>query len=131
MPHTILTTPLRILGTIEAGFPSPAEEELSDTLTLDDLLIENKEATVMLRASGDAMIAAGILAGDLVLVERGRTPRDGDIVMAEIDDTWTMRYFRKQGRRVYLEAANEKYPAMVPQQQLKVAAVVVAVVRKY
>jgi SOS-response transcriptional repressor LexA len=75
---------------------------------LDDWLMEKREATFMLKASGDSMIGAGILAGGLVLVERGRTPRDGDIVVAEIDGAWTMTYCRKQGRRVYLEAANAK-----------------------
>ena len=79
------TISLCILGTIEAGFPSPAEEELSDTLTLDDWLMENREATIMLKASGDSMIGAGILAGDLVLLDRSRTPKDGDIVLAEVD----------------------------------------------
>src|SRR5687768_4777972 len=93
---------LRILGTIEAGFPSPAEEELSDTLTLDDWLMENREATIMLKASGDSMTGAGILAGDLVLLDRSRTPKDGDIVLAEIDRVSTLKYFRKRGRRVYL-----------------------------
>ena len=54
--------PVRMLGTVEAGFPSPAEEELSDTISLDDLLIKNREATFLLKVSGDSMSGAGILA---------------------------------------------------------------------
>jgi SOS-response transcriptional repressor LexA len=123
--------PLRILGVIEAGFPSPAEEELSDTITLDDLLIENKEATFTLIAQNNAMIGAGLIAGDLVLLDRSRTPKDGDIVLAEVDDLTALRYFRKQGSRVWLQSANPKYHALMPQEKLTVSAVVVAVVRKY
>ena len=70
------------------------------------------------KASGDAMTGAGILAGDLVLLDRSRTPKDGDIVLAEVDGVSTMKYFRKRGSHVYLEAASPKYKPMVPQEQL-------------
>src|SRR5438876_6252633 len=76
---------LAVLGTVAAGFPSPAEEELGDTMSLDEYLITNKEATYLLKVTGDSMIEAGILPGDLLLVERGAAPRDGDIVIAEVD----------------------------------------------
>ncbi len=122
---------VKILGTIEAGFPSPAEEELIDTMTLDEYLIRNREATYMLEAKGDSMIEAGILPGDLVLVERGAEPKPGDIVIAEVDGKWTMKYFRKLGKRVFLAPANKKYKPIFPQEELKVAAVVRAVIRKY
>jgi repressor LexA len=122
---------LRLLGTIEAGFPSPAEEELSDTLRLDEWLIENREATFMLKAPNNSMIGAGIIAGDLILLDRSRTPKDGDIVLAEIDRVSTMRRFRKQGRKVWLEAAHPNYKPLIPQEQVMVTAVVVAVIRKY
>ena len=87
--------PIKVLGTVEAGFPSPAEEELTDTLSLDDFLIKNREATFLLKVSGDSMKDAGILPGDMVIVERGGTPHNGDIVIAEVDGTWTMKYFSK------------------------------------
>jgi SOS-response transcriptional repressor LexA len=58
----------KILGTVAAGFPSPAEGELVDTITIDEFLIVNKEATYMLKVSGDSMIEAGIHPGDMVLV---------------------------------------------------------------
>ena len=123
--------PLRLLGTIEAGFPSPAEEELSDTLSLDEWLMVNEEATFMLKASNAAMAGAGIIAGDLVLLDRSRTPKDGDIVLAEVDEITALRYFRKQGSRVSLEAANPGYRSIVPREKLTVTAVVIAVIRKY
>lgn len=131
MATSILTTPLRLLGIIEAGWPSPAEEELTDTLTLDDWITDNWEATFVLKVSGNAMKGAGIIAGDMVLLDRSRTPKDGDIVLAEVDDTTALRYFRKRGSRVYLAAAHPQYRPLVPQEKLTVTAVVVAVIRKY
>jgi repressor LexA len=126
-----LKFPIRVLGTVEAGFPSPAEEELADTLSLDDLLIQNQEATFLLRVSGDSMSGAGILPGDMVIVNKGQTPKSGDIVIAEVDGEWTMKYLRKRGESVTLIPANPDYKPIKPKNELKIAGVVTAVVRKY
>jgi SOS regulatory protein LexA len=123
--------PVKMLGTVEAGFPSPAEEELTDTLSLDELLIQNREATFLLKVSGDSMSVAGILPGDMVLVDRGQAPKSGDIVIAEVDGEWTMKYMRKRGESVTLVPANPKYQPIRPKKELKIAGVVTAVVRKY
>lgn len=122
---------LPLLGTVEAGWPSPAEEETADLMSMDEYLIENKEATFLLKVSGDSMIDAGIMPGDLALVERGRDPKDGDIVIAEVDNAWTMKYFRKRGKQIILEPANKKYSPIIPKQNLRVAAVVRSIIRKY
>ncbi|KPJ98191.1 MAG: hypothetical protein AMK71_11795 [Nitrospira bacterium SG8_35_4] len=123
--------PVRMLGTVEAGFPSPAEEELADTLSLDKLLIQNHEATFLLKVSGDSMSEAGILPGDMVIVDKGQTPKTGDIVIAEVDGEWTMKYLRKRGSSITLIPANPSYKPIKPQNELKIAGVVTAVVRKY
>src|SRR5262249_36557343 len=120
-----------VLGTVAAGFPSPADEELVDTMSLDEFLITNREATYILKVTGESMIEAGILPGDMLLVERGAEPRDGDIVIAQIDREWTMKYFRRRGRQVFLEAANKDFKPIYPTEELKIAAVVRAVIRKY
>jgi len=122
---------IRVLGIVEAGFPSPAEEELLDTMSLDDYLISNKEATFILQVSGDSMKDAGIMPKDLVLVERTDQANPGDIVIAEVDGKWTMKYLRQKGNQMYLEAANKKYPPIYPEEELKISAVVKAVIRKY
>jgi SOS-response transcriptional repressor LexA len=93
--------------------------------------VPNKAAAYILRVSGDSMIDAGIHPGDMVLVERTSQPRDGDIVIAEVDGEWTLKYFRQQGQRVWLESANAAYPPITPERELQVVAVVRAVVRKY
>ncbi len=113
-----------------AGFPSPAEESLLDTISLDEYLIERPEATFMLRVDGDSMREAGIMPGDVVLVERGREARNGDIVIACVDGAWTMKYFFKDGAGVRLEPANKKYAAIRPRQTLIVEGVISGVIRK-
>lgn len=120
-----------LLGSVEAGFPSPAEEELVDTMSLDEFLIGNKEATFMLKVKGDSMIDAGIMEGDMVLVERGKTPKPGQIVVAQVDGEYTMKYLRKDGDRLYLEPANKNYKPIYPRDELKIEAIVQAVIRKY
>jgi len=126
-----IASPVKMLGTVEAGFPSPAEESLADTLSLDQLLIQNPEATFLLKVSGDSMSEAGILPGDMVLVDKGQVPKSGDIVIAEVDGEWTMKYLRKRGENVTLIPANPRYKPIKPQKELKIAGVVTAVVRKY
>ena len=122
---------VRVLGTVEAGFPSPAEEELVDNISLDDLLIQDRKATFLLKVSGDSMTGAGIMQGDMVIVDKGQKPKSGDIVIAEVDGEWTMKYLRKRGNDVTLIPANPKYQPIKPKNELKIAGVVTAVVRKY
>lgn len=126
-----LAAPLRLLGTVEAGFPSPAEEELLDRVSLDRWLITNSSATFLLQVAGDSMANAGILPGDAVLVDRSLVPKNGDIVVAEVDGAWTMKFFYKEKGRVVLRAANPRYPPIKPRQELKIGGVVTAVIRKY
>ena len=122
---------LMINGEVCAGVPSPAEEELRDVISFDNYLIANRETSFLLSVTGDSMIGAGIMEKDLVIVERGRQPKNGDIILAEVDGNWTMKYFRKKGKIITLEAANPKYPPIVPQTELRVAGVITALARKY
>lgn len=126
-----LTGSLRLLGTVQAGFPSPAEEELADTLSLDEYLVRHPEATYMLTVTGDSMIEAGILPGDIVLVEKGGKPRKNDIVIAQVDDEWTIKYYVEDAAGVRLDPANPKYRFIRPRRSLNIGGVVKGVVRRY
>ena len=126
-----ITGSSRLLGTVQAGFPSPAEEELIDTINLDQYLVRNPEATYLLTVSGDSMIDAGIQPGDIILVEKGGAPKKNDIVIAQIDGEWTMKYFGKDRQGVYLDPANSNYKRIRPDRSLTIGGIVKAVVRKY
>lgn len=124
-------TPL--LGLIEAGFPSTAEEELLDVMDFDEFLMPNKESTYILKVKGDSMIGAGINQGDMVIVERKQSYKPGQIVIAMVDGEYTMKYLRldKRNGKHFLEAANPKYRAIYPSEEFRVEAVVTGMVRKY
>ncbi len=122
---------LRVLGTVQAGFPTAAEEQDVDTMSLDDYLLDHPDASYMLTVNGDSMIEAGIVAGDLVVVDRKKTPKDGDIVIAEVDHEWTMKYLLHQNGKAFLRPANVNYPDIHPHDELNIAGVVTSVIRKY
>jgi SOS regulatory protein LexA len=120
-----------LVGSIRAGFPSPEEEALCDVMSMDEYLIARPESSFLLQVSGDSMTGEGIFEGDLVVVEKGREPRNGDVVIAEVDGEWTMKYYRKQGNQIVLEAANPNYPTIKAKTELKIGGIVTAVIRKY
>jgi repressor LexA len=85
----------------------------------------------MLEVDGDSMIDAHIAKGDMVLVEKTNQAKDGDIIIAEVDGEFTMKYFRKRGSKVWLEPANKNYKPIYPEHSLNINAVLKAVIRKY
>ena len=121
------------LGTVQAGFPTQAEEDVvSELMSLDDFLIERKNRTFMLEVVGESMKDAGIIEGDLVLVERGKTPHRGDIVLALVDNEYTLKYFESEYGKPVLVPANKAFKKIYPNPNtLKIEAVLKAVVRKY
>lgn len=121
----------KLLGLVEAGFPSAAEEELLDVMNFDEYLTPNKEASYILKVKGDSMIDAGICEGDMVIVERRQTYKPGQIVIASVDGEFTIKYLRKQRDTYFLEPANAKYKPIYAKDRLQIEAVVTAVVRKY
>lgn len=120
-----------LVGYVQAGFPSPAEEELIDTLSIDEYLVDKPEASFLLKVTGDSMIEAGIHEGDLVIIERGGQVRSGDIVLACVDGEWTLKYYRKASGGVELVPANPKYPVIRPEKELTLGGIVRAVIRRY
>lgn len=130
LPTSGLTeTPL--LGLVKAGFPSPGEDVLEATMNIDSYLVEKKDRTFILEVDGDSMIDAHIADGDLVIAERTETAKDGQIVIAEVDGEFTMKYFRKDGQKIWLEPANKNFKNIYPENNLQIKAIVKGVIRKY
>jgi repressor LexA len=122
---------LKLAGEVCAGIPTSAEQDLRGMVSFDDYLVKNPEKSFLLSVTGDSMIGAGIMEKDMVIVESNREPKNGDIVLAEVDGNWTMKYFFKNGQTVTLEAANSQYATIIPRNDLRIAGVITAVVRKY
>ncbi len=100
----------RIVGSVVAGFPSPAEQYLEPTLDLNELLIKRPAATFFVRVEGDSMIDEGIREGDLLVVDRSIRPASGDVIIAAVDGEFTVKTFRRDKDGVHLIPANKNYP---------------------
>jgi repressor LexA len=120
-----------LLGLVEAGIPTTAEESVLDTMNINAYLVENRQDSYLLEVKGDSMIEEGIREGDLVVAEKRSNAKEGDIVIAEVDGGWTMKYYKTKNGKVYLQPANKNYKPIYPEYDLKIAAIVKGVIRKY
>ena len=115
---------------VHAGLPNPIEDAASDVLTLDDYLIERPSQTVLVRVKGDSMQDAGILDGDLAVVEKRTTARRGEIVVAIVDNQFTLKRLDLERGRFILRPENKAYPIIRPEGALEIFGVMVGLVRK-
>lgn len=97
-----------------AGFPSPAEDLGAERIDLASLLGTEREDTFFMKVSGQSMVDLGIFNNDIVVVSRGRRPRDGHIVVATVDGEFTVKQLYKKFGRIKLKAANPTFPDIVP-----------------
>ena len=94
---------------VAAGFPSPAEGELQHKLDLNELCITNPVATYFVRARGESMRDAGILDGDILVVDRSLEARSGSVIIASLNGEFTVKILEKSGKRVRLLPANPDF----------------------
>lgn len=125
--------PFLFESTVEAGFPSPAEQYIEKALDLNELLITHPAATYFVRAAGESMTGAGIYPGDILVTDRSLDAASGDIVIASVDGEFTVKYLKFDGKSVWLEPANPAYSPIYfsGDQELRLFGVVTAVVRKF
>lgn len=129
-----MLAPARMLGSIVAGIPVDEEEiRNAPAISLDEYILPTTEPDklYMLTVRGDSMKDAGILEGDIVVVERETEPKANDIVVACVDGEWTLKYFVPDQAGVRLEPANPKYKFIRAKQSLVIGGVVRSVLRKY
>ena len=121
-----------MFDSVQAGFPSPATEEQAHDIDLDEYLFPNPISTIMVTVQGDSMIDAGIFEWDIVIIDKAKQGVVDDIVVAEVDGDYTLKYLRKDRKRGYfLRAGNKKYNDIYADQELKMFGVVTGVIRKY
>jgi hypothetical protein len=89
----------KVYESVKAGFPSPWDEENAHNIDIDTYLISHPESTIMIKVSGDSMIEAGIHTGDIVIVDKGMNAKVDDIVVAEVDREFTLKYLKKDKQR--------------------------------
>lgn len=115
---------------VSAGLPSRAYDGPPESVTIDAQLIRNPSRTFLLTVKGDSMIDAGLLPGDTLVVERASEAADGAIVVALVDDAYTVKRLMREQRRYVLKPENKAYPVLRPE-SLEIAGVVVGSYRRY
>lgn len=124
---------LPLLGTVRAGLPQPADQDEGfEVMSIEDYLVDHPERTSFCRVKGDSMRDAGLLNGDMVVVEANSPTKPGDIVVAVVDNEITVKYLRASKAGAWrLEPANPAYDVIVPIGSLEVLGVVVGSFRRF
>lgn len=120
-----------VADTVAAGLPQPANEAGVEGLNVDAFLIDNPSRTVLLTVKGDSMVEAGLLPGDTVIVKRGAPHQVGSIVVAKVDQEFTVKFLARDKRGFYLKPGNPAYPPIRPRDDLDIYGVVTGSFRRY
>ena len=107
-PETVLALPL-VDGGIAAGFPSPAQDYIDLKIDLNKELIANPLSTFYGRVKGASMQDAGIVEGDILVIDKSIEPQDGDTAVCYIDGEFTLKYIKIESDAVYLIPANPNF----------------------
>lgn len=116
---------------VRAGAPDMIEGTQGELFLIDQYLVRQPSRTVMVPVKGDSMIDAGIHNGDLVVVEREKAARAGDIVIAIVDNEFTLKELIVERGKFALKPHNPAYPVIRPQGQLEIFGVVTGLIRRY
>jgi DNA polymerase V len=109
-PAVVILIPV-LSSSVSAGFPSPAEDYAEDRIDLNSHIVPNPVSTFFARANGHSMINRGIHSGDLMVIDRAKTPVDGSIVIAAIDGEMTCKILDKRNKQ--LVSANNAFPPFI------------------
>ncbi len=116
---------------VRAGLPASASDSHSQIGRIDDHLVPHPSRTVMIKVKGDSMIDAGIHQGDVVIVEKRASAVTGDIVVAVLDNEFTLKRLGLERGRPVLLPENKAYPVIRPKGDAEIFGVVVGLFRKY
>ena len=120
-----------LAASVRAGLPSPAADSSPEGLSIDEYLVAHPSKTVLITVKGDSMIDAGIHPGDVVVVEKRSSVNVGDIVIAILDNEFTLKRFGREKGRAVLRPENKAYPVIRPKGELEIFGVVVGQFRTY
>ena len=130
LSRTVSSVKLPILGMIPAGGPVLSEEYISSWMDVGEGIAGSAEGRFLLTVTGDSMIDAAIVEGDLAVVNSNTTPKNGDIVVALVDGANTLKRFIKEAGKVYLKAENKNYKDIYPENDLQIQGVVTTIIRQ-
>ena len=116
-------------SSVRAGFATVAEDSVERRISLDESFDLDNPSVFVFNVSGDSMVNAGIFDGDKVIVKKTPTAKDGDIVLAYIDNGYTLKTYRQKNGKVWLQPENPDYPIIEPREVLTIFGVATGIAR--
>ena len=128
--RTRASAPL-VTAAVACGFPSPAEDSLEGPLDLNELHGIGAPSVFLVRVAGESMIGRGLYPGDIAIVDKGRAPRSGCMVVACLNGEFTLKTYLRRRGAVVLKAENPAFPdiAVPPEAEFQVWGVVTGITR--
>lgn len=120
-----------VLTSVKAGFAAIMDDKIEKRISMDDVLEINSPSTFVFRVSGDSMCEIGILDGDYVVVKKTPNANINDIVLAIVDNEFTLKTYKKDAQGVYLKPENKEYPIIRPKYSLSVFGVAIGITRRF
>lgn len=117
-------------SSVRAGFATVAEDSIEKRVSLDENFDLNNPSVFMFTVSGDSMVNAGIFDGDKVIVKKCSYAKDGDIVLAYIDNGYTLKTYRQKNGKVWLQPENPEYPIIEPKESLTIFGIATGIARQ-
>lgn len=118
-------------SSVQAGMPVSVTETQGEHYVIDEMLIDKPSSTTLIPVRGDSMIEAGIHDGDIAVVEKRNLANLGDIVVAIVDNEFTLKTLDRERGKYILRPANPAYPVIRPQGTLEIFGVLTGLIRKY
>lgn len=116
---------------VPAGMPVTVSATQGESYVIDEMLIDTPSKTTLIPVKGDSMIDAGIHDGDVAVVEKRNLANIGDIVVAIVDDEFTLKRLDRERGKYILRPENPAYPVIRPQGTLEIYGVLIGLIRKY
>jgi repressor LexA len=116
---------------VPAGMPVAVNDTRGEYFVIDEMLIDTPSKTTLITVKGDSMMDAGIHDGDVAVVEKRNMANVGDIVVAIVDNEFTLKTLDKERGKFILRPENPAYPVIRPQGTLEIFGVLVGLIRKY
>lgn len=120
-----------VFDSVRAGMPAPAEDTSSESLTIDQYLINQPSNTILVTVKGESMTGEGIMPGDTVIVEKRNMAQVGNLVVAIVDNEFTLKRLGRDKGGFVLHPANPDFPTIRPKGNLEIFGIVVGQFRKY
>lgn len=120
-----------LFHSVQAGKPTDTDSDNTEAINVSDYLIEEPSDTILIKVNGDSMIDAGIYDKDIVVVNKKKSPHIGNIVVADVDGEYTVKYLESQNGNYYLRPGNKDFDNIYPKNEMKLVGVVDGVIRKY